>query len=126
MDVMRIRHIMHIMHIMLIMYIMLIMHIDSLTLFFRYLQKAPVVFPYSNSRGNIMETEKNHCIKHAPKDIVKWADSINMSCERSTKIGSTSKVQRQIKVQLLLYPWHSTQFERKPVRCCVKQFKVHF
>ena len=96
-DVMRIRHIMHIMHIMLIMYIMLIMHIvhivhillimhiihimhyihivnivlimhiDYLTLFFRYLQQAPDVFPYSNSRGNIMKTEKNHSIKHAPE-----------------------------------------------------------
>ena len=31
-----------------------------------------------------METEKNHSMKHAPNDIVnnvKWADSINMSCE---------------------------------------------
>ena len=69
------------------------MHVDYFTLFFRYLQKAPVVFTYTNSLGNIMETEKNHRLKHAPNDIVnnaKWADSINMSCEAPGKIGRAS------------------------------------
>jgi hypothetical protein len=46
--------------------------------------KGPVVSPYTNSLGNILETEKNHSLKHAPNDIVnnvKWVYSINMSCE---------------------------------------------
>jgi len=93
------------------------------------------VFPYTNSRGNIIETEKNHSIKHAPNDIVKWGDSINMSCEapetghkewvKSVKKQGARTNQAFIKVQLSLSPWHSTQFERKLVCCCVKPLKVH-
>ena len=33
---------------------------------------------------------------------------------QGTKIGSRSKVERQIKVQLLLYAWCSIRFERNP------------
>jgi hypothetical protein len=82
------------MHYIHIVHIVHIMHIDYLTLFFRYLQKAPLVFPYSNARGNIMETEKNHSIKHAPNDIVKWGDSINMSCE-APETGHKDWVKKQ-------------------------------
>ena len=78
-------HILQIMHIMHIKHILHIMHILHIWFNFlpisRYLQKAPVVFPYTNSRGNIMETEKNHSLKHAPNDIAKWGDSVNTSCE---------------------------------------------
>jgi hypothetical protein len=66
-------HILHILHIVHVWFNFLPIS--------RYLQKAPVVFPYSNSRGNIMETEKNHSLKHAPNDIAKWGDSVNTSCE---------------------------------------------
>jgi hypothetical protein len=53
------------------------------------------VFPYTNSRGNIIETEKNHSIKHASNDIVKWGDSsINMSCE-APETGHKEWVKKQ-------------------------------
>ena len=41
-----------------------------------------------------METEKNHSIKHAPNDIVKWGDSINMSCE-APETGHKEWVKKQ-------------------------------
>ena len=41
-----------------------------------------------------METEKNHSIKHAPNDIVKWGDSINMSCE-AQETGHKEWVKKQ-------------------------------
>ena len=90
-------HIIHMLHIIHILHILHIMHVDYFTLFSRYLQKAPVVFPYTNSLGNIMETEKNHSLKHAPNDIVnnvKWADSINMSCE-APETGHKDWVKKQ-------------------------------
>jgi hypothetical protein len=88
---------MHILHTLHALHLLHIMHIDYFTLYSRYLQKAPVVFPYSNLLGNIMETEKNHSLKHAPNDIVnnvKWVDSINMSCE-APETGHKDWVKKQ-------------------------------
>ena len=52
------------------------------------------MFPYTNSRGNIMETEKNHSLKHAPHDIAKWGDSVNTSCE-APETGHKDWVKKQ-------------------------------
>ena len=106
------------------------MHVDYFTLFSRYLQKAPVVFPYTNSLGNIMETEKNHSLKHAPNDIVnnvKWADSINMSCE-APETGHKDWVKKQGgktnqgPAVALCMVQHTVQ--KESMCCCVKQLKV--
>ena len=40
------------------------------------------LFPYRNKRGDLLvATEKMHSIKHAPNEIIRWADPENMSCE---------------------------------------------
>jgi hypothetical protein len=91
---------MHILHTLHTLHILHIMHVDYFMLFSRYLQKAPLMFPYTDSLGNIMETEKNHSLKHAPNDTVnnvKWVDSnhsINMSCE-APETGHKDWVKKQ-------------------------------
>jgi hypothetical protein len=63
-------HILHSMHIFHVFHILHIVHVDYFMPFSKYLQKALVVrFPYANSLGNIMETEKNHRLQHAPNDM---------------------------------------------------------
>ena len=77
---MHVIHILHSLHFLYVFHILHIVHVDYCMLF----AKAPVVFSDTNSLGNIMKTEKNHILKHALNDIVKWLDSINMSCEAPT------------------------------------------
>ena len=41
-----------------------------------------------------MKTEKNQSLKHAPNKFVKWADSVNISCE-APETGHTDWVEKQ-------------------------------
>ena len=53
-------------------------------MFFRFLRRCVELFPYRNKRGDLLvATKKMHSIKHAPNDIIRWADPENMSCEGS-------------------------------------------
>jgi hypothetical protein len=106
-----------------------IMHVDYFMLFFKYLQKAPVVFPYTNLLRNILENEKNHSMKHAPNNIMKSLDSINMSCE-SPETGHKDWVKKQggktnqgPAVALSMAQHMVRKKLRNLVYCCVKQFK---
>ena len=58
------------------------------------------LFPYQNKQGDLNSNGKDASIKHAPNDIILWADPENISCEGPDKKLAKGQGGKLIKVKL--------------------------
>ena len=73
---------MHILHIIYLFKLAYIAYNTHPVLFFWFLRRCVELFPKRIKRGDLLvATEDVHSIKHAPNDIIRWADPENMSRE---------------------------------------------